>query len=109
MSADCTGVPHPSRIDQNGFLLQEAITDDEVHILWRGEPFEKDLGDAGKPRCYPEVQIDDWVLRDGDLVYCTPPAKGDTSWRSAWWRVFLARSDTRTHVKRPLQHPGAPV
>ena len=38
---------------------------------------EKDLGDAGKPRCYPEVQIDDWVLRYGDLVYCTPPAKGD--------------------------------
>ena len=36
------------------------------------------MGDAGKPLCYPECAIDStWIVREGDAVYCTPPAKGN--------------------------------
>ena len=74
--ADCAGVPHADRVSPGGFMLAEPVTDDEVNTIWRGDPFEQDLGSAGKPRCFPEVKIDNWVLRDGDLVYGTPSDKG---------------------------------
>ena len=59
-------------------MLAEPVTDDEVNTTWRGEPFHQDLGNAGKPRCFPEVKIDDWCLRDGDMVCATPSEKGGT-------------------------------
>ena len=70
--ADCAGVPHPNPVSPGGIMLAEPVTDDEVNTVWRGDPFEQDLGSAGKPRCFPEVKVDNWILRDGDVVYATP-------------------------------------
>ena len=76
--ADCAGVPHPARVSPGGIMVAEPVTDDEVNTTWRGDPFEQDLGSAGKPRCYPEVKIDNWVLRDGDVIYATPSEQGSS-------------------------------
>ena len=70
------GVPDAGRVTADGILVGKPITDGGVQTTWSSNAKMRDMGDAGKMRCYQAVQVDAMMVCEGDYVYLTPRKKG---------------------------------